>query len=182
MKSIYEFLLSKYSNTTYSKFHELKGIIGRRWEDTYDGALKILDANEKTKNFSFLMDIILYLINEHDFIFGKEVVSHGEYTFICVNDTDAKLTDETSKIIRMFKFGDEGISVDIFNCKTFVDMAFIVSEVDFEIYYAKSSNVEEFEKAYIDGAFDYDCVFSEKQKEITNSDIDKIKKIVDEVI
>ena len=80
----------------------------------------------------------------------------------------------------MFKFGD-GVAVDLLNCEKFIDLSIIMSEVDFEIYYAETQNVDDFETAYRNGSFEYDCIFIVKQKELTDSDEEKIKRLFEKL-
>ena len=180
MKPINEYLLSKNkkSNKT-SRFEDVKDAVSARFEDLFKSPLIMLENNKGIKNFEFLMELMLDLV-DNGFVFGVERQTNGEYTYVCTDGNVHKLKDGQSKIIRMFKFGD-GVAVDLLNCKKLIDLSIIMSEVDFEIYYAETPNVDDFETAYRNGSFEYDCIFSVKQKELTDSDEEKIKRLFEKL-
>lgn len=180
MKTIVEYLLSNKSRKTLSLLDEIKKAM-KGYEKEFEAVLQVLEKHYEDINFDFIISTILKMINEDKFVLSYKY-DEVHQKFETVTGIAVLLDDDRTKIVRILKFGREGLGLEIVNIKKLTLFSIIVSPHNFELYSIKLENIGEILANYDEGCFNWETDVQVKSRELNDDDIEQINKIFEKIV
>lgn len=180
MKTIVEYLLSKNNNKTLTLLDEIKEVIGT-YEKEFEAVLQVIEKHYEEKNFYFILSTIMKLINEEKFKLSYKY-RESVQKFDTVAGISVPLENKRTKVIKLSKFGNPGLGIEIINIEKLTLFSIIVSKDHFEIYSVTTKDVGEIVSGYDGSSLDWELDICVEEDELSDDDIEKANKIFEKII
>lgn len=165
-KQLNEYLLGNNNKKVLTPIDEIKDNLGSHVKDYELVISKMEKWYDDSYEYQFACDLIAKALNA-GFIITKYSIKGSMY-YTSLDGKDIPITKDT-KIMRVLKYGPEGIAIEILNCpKQMDDMIVVQAKIDY--FRFNWIEWEDFARDYNTGNVDYD--------EIDSDDTDKIYEIL----